>query len=188
MSSRRKIKVVKRKAVIGLLVCIFVLIVSAGFAIAYLSATTDAVTNTFEEATASNPSVSETFSNNIKSDVRIDIGSPGYAVYVRAALVINWKESANGSVLGTAPELGTDYSLTLGDEWVKAEDGFYYYLSPISSGKTPALIVECKPLVDAPEEGCALNVEIIAQTVQAVGETDDGTALAVEDAWGIEIQ
>ena len=54
-----------------------------------------------------------------------------------------------------------------------------------SRGETDVLITSCTQNGAAPADGYALNVEIIAQTVQAIGYTDDDTKQAYQDAWGI---
>ena len=158
-----------------------------GAAAAYLSAATDGVINTFEAETAVKPTISETFDKKIKQNVSVNVGDPGYSVYVRAAVVVTWKNGEEGHALGQMPIAGIDYSLTLGDGWTRGSDGFYYYLTPVPSEKTGDLIEECKPLKEAPEEGYALNVEIITQTIQAKGTTDDGDIPAVQDAWKVDI-
>ena len=103
-----------------------------------------------------------------------------------------------------------DYSLTFNDESVwkpmKSYDSdedreimYYYYIGTNSdslkgvvksSGKTEALINEFVDNTEAdgykyelPFDGYKLNLEIIVQTVQAVGRTDDDTLAACEDAW-----
>ena len=103
-----------------------------------------------------------------------------------------------------------DYSLTLNDEsvWrpIKSYDSdenreimYYYYIGTNSdslkgvvksNGKTEALIREFVDNTESddykyelPFEGYRLNLEIIVQTVQAVGRTDDDTLAACEDAW-----
>lgn len=159
-----------------------------GAAAAYLSAATDGVINKFEAETAVKPTVLETFDYKTKKNVSINVGDPGYAVYVRAAIVVTWKNETDGNVLSQMPHLGSDYSITTGDGWQRGSDGFYYYLSPVSSGKTKDLIVKCEPLGSAPENGYALNVDIITQTIQALGTTDGDTPIpAVQDAWKVSV-
>lgn len=102
-----------------------------------------------------------------------------------------------------------DYKLTLGTSensneiWKKTDDtGFYYYKSRVESGgsvgasnltntiKTP-LIEEFMLLETAkpPAENCILRVELIIQTIQAIGYTDDDhngdnfPEPAWQDAW-----
>ena len=72
-----------------------------------------------------------------------------------------------------------------GKDWFE-KGGFFYYRSRISSGSTSPLIDECRQLKAAPD-GYALHVQIISQTVQALGTTDSGNVPAVTDAWGVSV-
>ena len=177
-----------RRAVIFLLAVLCVSLV-VGSVYAYLKWSAGTVNNTFSIETPIDPTVSETFTsgNTVKKNVAVNVGNPGYSVYVRAAVVITWKNST-GEVLGTKPVQDTDYTLTLGsDKWF-CEDGYYYYKVPLSSGTTETLISEVVRLAtEPPEADYKLSVEILSQTVQALGNTDVGETLAVTDAWGITV-
>ena len=156
--------------------------------LAYLSVMSGSVTNTFTAAPETDPAITESFAGNIKSDVCVQVGDTGYDVYVRGAIVVTWKNSA-GNVLALKPVLGTDYTMTLDDgtNWFE-KDGFYYHKAPVSSNVTSAeLITEAKPLKDAPEADYYLSVEIVAQTIQALGSTDEGNTPAVTAAWGVKV-
>ena len=149
------------------------------------------VTNTFTTADSVKPEIIETFVDNaIKKDVYFKVGDTGYPVYVRAAIVITWQDK-DGTVYFSNPTKDTDYTLDLNStDWEKRDDGFYYYKESIESGgKTTYLINECKQKKEAPADGYTLSVEIIVQTVQAVGSTDGENGApeidAWEDAWGI---
>lgn len=179
-----------------LLILLAVLSLSTGTVIAYLAASSNPVENTFIPETQINPQISETFNNKVKSNVAVNVGDPGYAVYVRAAIVATWKktETVDGVtkeyVHSKTPVLGTDYSLDLNlgtnSNWTQKDDGYYYYSQPVISGNTDVLIESCQPLKEAPEEDYTLSVEIIAQTIQALGTTDDGSKSALQDAWGTQ--
>ena len=145
------------------------------------------VKNSFDSAVSVNPTVSDGARN-----VSIAVGDTDYPVYVRAEIIVTWK-NADGVVHFTQPGEGSDYSLALNmADWT--ENGDYYYCKkPVeSNGSTDILIQSCTQLTGAtPPEGFFLNVETIAQTVQAVGYTDgDGVNPATEidaykDAWGL---
>lgn len=111
------------------------------------------------------------------------------------------------------PELGEekDYTMALGkaDEnssagsWVAnaqnsaTNEVFYYYSIPVQSrgtatnGSKPTQIatplltefVFLSETAKPPMEGCILNVEIIVQTIQAIGYTDENDDPAWKDAW-----
>lgn len=190
MSSR------KQKILAAALIAIALIGMAAGAAFGYLSAQTGPVQNTFTPDQEMDPSIVETFENNIKSDVKVDVGNPGYAVYVRAAIVVTWENGTN--VYSQKPEVGVDYAITLKldtpsassdneNAWIyNPDDGFYYHKTMVNSGSTAVLIESCSQKVAAPE-GYQLHVEIIAQTIQALGTTDVGDVPAVTDAWGIRV-
>ena len=176
------------------LILMAVLSLSTGAVVAYLAASTGAVTNTFTAAQSKNPVILETMSENelTKSNVAVSPNNPGYAVYIRAAVLINWKNTENGNVLAKAPVEGIDYEVDKGDSGWFEHGGFYYYTDMISDAaevndQTGNLIDSITVKNPAPEDGYTLNVEIITQTIQALGTTDDGDIPAVQNAWGIEV-
>ena len=153
---------------------------------------TDMVTNTFSPADTSDPVIEEEFDKETKTDVRVSVGELKYPVYVRVSIVVTWKDS-KGIVFYQKPSDVTDYQLELVlEDWdFNKEDGYYYYKYPVpSNGTTSILIKSCtqRPGAKAPD-GYTLSVEIIAQTVQAVGFTDgdgsnpDTEIPAYQDAW-----
>lgn len=184
---------------VGALVLILVVVLSLtiGGVVAYLSTSTGAVINTFEADESTDPAVVETFADDKKTDVKVDVGDPGYAVYVRASVVVTWKDAKDGNVLGVSPVEDTDYTIIYNTaDWFQGSDGFWYHKAMVNSDKaTETLINSCTPADGKTPEGYGLNVEIIAQTVQALGttdESDDGDDTndnipAVEDAWKVVI-
>lgn len=176
-----------------------VLLAVAVPAVAYFIRNSGTVTNTFTPAVSVQPQINETFVNNVKSNVSFKVGKTNYPVYVRAAIIVTWQK-ANGTVYFQAPVEGTDYTLTLNTtDWEKRastvdQNQSYYYLknSVKSEGVTPTLIVNCTPKSSAPPaDGYTLNVDVLVQTVQAVGYTDgNGTGAseipAYMDAWGLK--
>lgn len=172
------------------LICAVLLGTVTGGVVAYLSAATAPVSNSFEVDTDQDPAILETMENNVKSNVAVSISADqGYAVYVRAAIVATWRRAGakTETVLPQNPVAGTDYeiSLNLADWFV--EDGFYYHKVAVNPGdKTSVLINSCQPKVT--RDGYVLNVEIMAQTIQALGTTDDGVTPAVTDAWGVQVE
>lgn len=157
---------------------------------AYLSAFTGPLNNMF--SVFSNPvtTVNDTMDvvNSKKTNSCVNVGNPGYAVYVRAAIVITWEKS-DGSVHAEVPLEGTgkDYLISLNEtDWLKGADGFYYYRDMITSGDTAPLIVSLTE-INQPPEDFTMHVEIIAQTIQALGTTDVSDIPAVVDAWGVTL-
>lgn len=176
-----------------LLALLLLTVCGAGGALAYLKLSGGHAENSFLAAPSVAPTIEETFDQQEKRDVRVSVGETGYSVYVRAAVLITWKNQ-EGYVLAEHPSLArheyeVTYELTEYG-WFLGPDGFYYYHVPVESGgQTSALIQSCKPLAKAPEEGYALDVEILVQTIQAAGETDGSNAVpAVTNAWGVTVQ
>lgn len=159
----------------GLLLTLALVAAASGSVFAYLSNQTGPVTATMMPATDADPSASI---NATTKEVAVNVGDPGYAVYVRTAVVVTWENGTN--VYATAPT----YTVTCGDNWFRQGD-FYYYKLPISSGNTSALTVACTE--EAPV-GYTLHVEVISQTIQAQGTTDSGDVPAVTDAWGVTVE
>ncbi|MCH5180519.1 MAG: hypothetical protein J1F32_04855 [Erysipelotrichales bacterium] len=160
-------------------------IMSIPLTIAYFKADANNVNNSFTPAESIMPTVEETFENGEKKDVFIKVGNPGYPVYVRATIIFNWKDE-NGNTYYNKPIINQDYEIVLNDADWNLSDRFYYYNKSVASGgQTTNLINSCKlkDNVTAPE-GFTFDVEIIAQTIQAVGTTDDTDSAAIEDAWG----
>jgi apolipoprotein N-acyltransferase len=177
-------------------VCLLLILLVSGTvgAEAWLHMDTDPVTNTFPVAESVAPQISEEVSGDAgniteKRNVTVNVGTTsvsndaGYSVYVRAAVVITWQDSA-GNVYIEAPE-EEDYTIVYGDDWTyDSNTGYWYYNSVVKSGdQTTALIQSCSALAAAPVNGYTLNVKIIAQTIQSAGSTDTGNKSAVMDAW-----
>lgn len=182
-----------------LLVGVILLILLAGSALAYLfSSTREGATSNFTPAKDSDPTINDT-------SFYVNVGDPSYAVYVRAVIVVNWEEDGKeGTYHATAPVAGTDYTLTLNtSDWFNGSDGFYYHKAMVDSNSTTAkLINSCTAITPGPdvydengnlETDYKLNVQLIAQTIQALGTTDNdvnGNPVAVgipavEDAWKV---
>lgn len=188
----KNIKKARRMVICAFVAVLLVAAITAGSVVAYLKLNTGTVQNDFSVAPEHTPVIDESFDGTIKQDVKVDIGNPGYAVYVRAAIVITWKNT-DGNVLGQAPVKDSDYVIELNTEAWFEEGGFYYCRNYVESGNddnddSPVLIksVKLKDGAVAPT-GYTLNVEIITQTIQAAGKTDDTETPAVTDAWGITV-
>lgn len=180
-------KILKYKRAILLtvlaMIC-FTSIMSVGPTYAYLKIIHDdqMVDNNFDVSKQVNPSVNTDYTVNV-GDNKVNADDTGYSVYVRATVVASWKKGSE--VLGVFPEQGVNYSLALGSrKWVyNNADGYYYYNETVKSGDpTEPLLLGYSQIGNAPEEGYVLSVEVLTQTIQAVGKKN-GT-LAVTDAWG----
>lgn len=113
----------------------------------------------------------------------------------------NGDESDDYDVYFITPKVDTDYTITFGNNW-EISGNFYYYTLPVESigdvSKNRTIKID-SPLISQFEflkddnslsdEGWFLNVEIVVQTIQAIGYTDEdenGNEIpAWQDAWGV---
>lgn len=156
----------KRKSpIVWLLLVLLLLSLTVGGVSAFLSmsATTS---NTFTNAADPTVTVIGT---------QVTVNPNGYAVYLRVAVDASWKK--DGMILPEEP----DGAYTCNSGW-KEIGGFYYYQGTITGEKTLTPVT-----VNAvTKEGCELVVNVAAQVIQAVGETDGKNPIpAVEDAWRV---
>jgi hypothetical protein len=100
-------------------------------------------------------------------------------------VVATWQDS-NGKVYYSAPKLGTDYSFTYNTGNWTLKDGYYYYNTAVAGGTDDISFAnEVKQLSNAPTEDYTLHLEVLVETIQAIGKTD-GNNSAVMDAWNIQ--
>lgn len=178
----------KRKRIIALLVGVILLAGTAG-TLAWLSVT-GVLVNQFGIGSVT-PSVQETLNGNVKSDVKAKNTGTAPA-YIRAAVDIYWQDG-NGARLWEEPKANERYEIAWSRElrdasgmnsastWIKANDGLYYWTSPVAPGEeTGVLITSVKELKAT--EGRNLVVDVSTQAVQSV--PDD----AVREAWSCAVQ
>lgn len=158
------------------------------------------VKNTFEPEHYDNPTITKTDAvdsttqlyslSSLKVTPAVGIQ---YPVYVRVALVPTWKD-AQGNIYGQQPLVDVDYTLDFNTEdWQRLGD-YYYCNTPVTGETTPDLFVNGQQLLQiksASAEGYSLHVEIVAETVQAIGsrQPTGGQAVGTEavlDAWGVK--
>lgn len=156
------------KAVTLMASLLVVLGLAVGGTVAILFDKTEAITNTFTPAEITT-TVDEGTDKGVKSNVKIKNEGTTDA-WIRAAVIITWQNEA-GEVYGKAPVADTDYTITydLANGWVKGNDGFYYYTSPVAAGKsTGELITKCelKDGANVPT-GYNLCVEILGSAIQS---------------------
>lgn len=155
----------RRTILFWLLLALVVLSLAVGGVSAYLSISAASAQNTFSNAGAPGVAVDGT---------TVTVTPNGYAVYLRAAVDLSWK---NGNAI-LAEEPSGDY-ITAGNSWVKIGD-FYYYTSPITSTTSVTIGVS-----GAAKGDYTLAATVAAQVIQAVGTVDGGSTTAVQAAWGV---
>lgn len=174
---RRRRRANRKKASFLLTSLILLLTLFIGGTTAFLIAKGNPVTNTFKPSRVASD-VHETFKNNVKSNVTI-ANTGDTTAYIRAAIVVTWKDRLGGDVYPGTP---TGYTMELNlTDWDEGPDGFYYYKHPVEPGKeTNSLIISCTPGAYEPE-GYALNVEILGSAIQSVPTS------VVTSNWGVTV-
>lgn len=147
--------------------------------VAWLTTKDAPITNTF------NPSkvaceVTETFDSTtgVKSSVNVK-NTGDIDAYIRVKLV-TYRTNAQGQHIGGTAALP---SFTLGENWVKYGD-YYYYTLPVAAGKTPATnLTDSMTLNGAYDDadGGKQAIDVMAEAIQSV------PAQAVGQAWGVTI-
>ena len=150
-----------------------ILVLAVGGTVAYIFTQTDPVINTFTP-TEAKITVNEEISSNQKTSITVVNNSTGVPVYIRVALVANMIDGA-GNVTGAA----SVPTFTLGKDWIKGSDGYYYYTKAVPvDGSTGNLLKAPIPM----ELSENMQVVVLADAIQAEPTT------AVTQAWGVTVE
>ncbi len=166
MSKHRRKWPRERKLLVALASAALVLITATGTTLAWLTANSATVTNSFDPAKIT-CETKETFKDGVKSDVRIQ-NTGTMDAYIRAVLIPVWKD---GSSIAAKAASMSDCGMVWGDmtKWTLGADGYYYCTVPIPAGDyTPPLIDTCTA---AASDGLRFELQISAQAVQALPAT-----------------
>lgn len=166
----------KRSLVLVVSVLVLLLAVAGG-TLAWLTANTGPVVNTFTPAQVS-CEVTENFDGTTKSNVNVK-NTSDIPAYIRVKLV-TYRVNEKGQHIGGTASLPT---FTLGANWV-SYDGYYYYTLPVAPGERPKTnLTDSMTLVGSyPDtDGGKQVIEVMAEAIQSVPDT------AVQDAWGVTI-
>lgn len=181
----------KRKTILLLTAVILLLAATVGGTVAYLFTSTGSVVNTFEPSKVV-PEIKENFNGSVKNNVFI-WNSGNVDAYIRAAVVVNWKDEETGAL---KPIAASDYQMTIPADkgWIEENDGFYYYSTAIKPSQeepeqagteysTKVLLTNCKLADDVtPPDGYKLHVEVLTQAIQADGMGVDSAVNAFSKA------
>ncbi|MBQ3198936.1 MAG: hypothetical protein IJB67_01020 [Firmicutes bacterium] len=173
-----------KKSLITLASLAIILLVGVGATLAFLVMKSGPVTNTFVPGNVE-VTVQESFDGTTKKSVSIkNIGNVD--AYIRVAIIPTWEDD-EGNPVGVSASLD-DLNITWGssDKWKKADDGFWYYTSPVPAGdSTENLIASATVKTDSAgyNAGYKMNLQILAQGIQADG-VDSNDETPVEQAWG----
>lgn len=185
-SEHKQLRRPKRLATL-LVSLLLVLGVAVGGTVAFLSTRTDSKENTFtpSEVTCA---VTETFNNNVKSQVAVQ-NTGDTTAFIRAAINVTWmsnQDAANQTVSAKVPVKDTDYSITFAKNtnWIRGADGYYYYQLPVNPQySTGVLIEECKLQNNASvPDGYHLSVEIVASAIQSAPDS------VVQSMWHVTVE
>ena len=180
------------KRLVPLIIAIVVLVAIIAIAVptvAYYIINANDGGNEYTPAEPGDPSFNLDSNNKEMKNVSIAVEDKGYPVYVRVAIVITWQKQEDGEneVFFQNPVVNVDYTIDFNTNGWTSFGGYYYCTSPVASGKTTDVLINSCELVEGGgvgvPDGYTLNVEIIVQTVQAVGATDNGDVPAWRDAW-----
>ena len=160
-----------KKAVAFLVLTVALSLAIVGTTIAYIIVYTESLKNTFT------PPVVDIESDAVAGNI-INNGSD-VDVYLRAAVVVNWVNNSDDSILSTKPVEGADedYTLDLGNNWVKGSDGFYYYTLKVAPGSADIRVLDAVTCPTVTNGNYTLTVQVISSAIQAA-PTD-----AVVGAW-----
>ena len=164
-----------KKAVAFCVLSVVLAVAVVGTTLAYVIDKTQSITNVF-------PPPNIDIEINTTGDTIVNTGD--IPVYVRAAVVVTWVNTTDGTTLSTMPVEGTDYTITFNtaNDWVKGSDSFRYYKSALAAngnaGDTAAdLITDITVTASNAPEGYRLNVQVLSSAIQATPIT------AVVSSW-----
>lgn len=177
-----------KKTFLTLVCCLTILSAAATGTLAYYHDSSAPLTNTFFPGRVETQ-VEEDLDGDVKSNVRLK-NTGNTPAYIRAFFLLSWK-AEDGSVHFRDPE---GVQLQLGDGWVKAIDGFYYWPAPVPpGGETDPLILTCDPGNSVAPAGFSLNLEVVGSALQsdpprAVLENWGSAVVKVEDTGYLRIR
>ena len=172
----------RRKATVLLSSLALLVVVLVGTTTAFLIASDGPPINIFNSSRVTCQVNEESFNGTTKTNVTIS-NTGDTEAYIRAAIVVTWKDAENGNVYGSKPVEGTDYTIVMNEnDWFLGNDGFWYYKAPVApNASTAALINSCSPVESMTPAGYGLNVEILGSAIQSVPVN------AVVGKWGVTV-
>lgn len=167
-------KPVSRRKLVSVLLTVIVLSAATiGGTLAYISANSRPVTNTFEPAQMSCV-ILEDFSDGLtKKDVRVQNTGDAPA-YIRVKLLPYWYDKENDTIVA---KTAWKPDFTPGKDWTLGADGYYYHTVPVEPGETTSALISSITLEQDAVSLSRQVLEIIASCIQA--EPAD----AVKAAW-----
>ena len=165
------------KAAVLVLSFLLLTAVSAGGTIAYMSAKTEAITNTFTPSHVS-CEATEDFDGSIKSNVNVT-NTGDIDAYLRVKLV-TYRVNEEGHHIGGIAEIP---EFTPGEGWIYY-DGCYYYTLPVKPGEQPAADL----ISSITLQGSYSDADSGRQVMEVMAEAiQSKPAKAVGEAWKVSI-
>lgn len=178
-----------KRTMLTVLTLALVLLLSVGGTLAWLTAQTGSITNTFTLADFK-IDVDEEFDNGTKTDVGVTNNSD-VPVYIRVALIPTWLDKTTMQPVGTPASLN---NLTIdwgaegdsetadapGNGWIKIGD-YWYYTQPVAAGDTTANLIARATITYTDGSTEIMRLEVMADAIQA--EPDR----AVESVWPVTV-
>lgn len=177
-----------KKSLILLASLAAILLVGVGATLAFLVDESDPVTNTFEPGNVA-VTVQENFTQDGTEKTNVCVKNTGNVdAYIRVAIIPTWED--NDGPVGVSASLG-DLNITLGsnNKWKKGTDGFWYYTSSVAPQDSTDILIDSttvKTNSAGYKAGYQMNLQILAQGIQADGVDSDGKTTPVERAWGAD--
>lgn len=163
-------KMNRTKALLMVAMIAVLLTAAIGGTFAWLETSTAPVKNVFMPSKVTGDIV-EHVDGDVKDSVQIK-NTGDIPVYVRVAIVGNWVK--DGQIVESQ-----DITFTLGTDWVKGTDGYYYYTKPVPVGELTSDLLGSEIKSTTREDGAHLEVTVIQQCIQTE------PAQALTDAnWG----
>jgi len=153
------------KKVMMLLLAFLLLFGTVGGTLAFLVTSTQSVENTFTPSEI-DVEIEEDFDGVNKTNIKVT-NTGDTDGYFRVKLVGYWHDEA-GKIMAKNGWF-SDTNLTLGTNWLKGNDGYYYYALPIAPNQTSAspLFIEEITLLEDDEDETKQVLEIIADGIQS---------------------
>lgn len=163
------------KGLVGLAALVLLLCAAVGGTLAWMTAQSDTVKNTFTPAEVTTK-IEETISGTSKSGITVK-NTGDVEAYVRAAIAMAWVD-ASGKPVGSSTALPTLPNPS--NDWVKGSDGIYYYTQPVAPGDTTATAIFTTAITEPTDKpaNCHLQVTVLAEAIQSLPCT------AFNEAWG----
>ena len=163
-----------KKAVAFLVLTVVLSVAIVGSTLAYIFVKTNELNNTFTPGEVEISITGDDITNTGDTDV-----------YVRAAVVVTWVNTTDGSTLSTTPVAGVDYDVEFNtaDGWTKGSDGFWYYTGVVKAANdgdddvAPTLITSLTQTDSQKKDGYTLTVQVLSSAIQAT------PAEAVVNSW-----